>query len=136
MRWSAKAEYACVALVSLASRHPAGPPARTREIADAHEIPEGFLVQILHQLKAAGLVQSVRGAGGGFRLARDAAEIDVAMVLDAIDGPEEPPRPADDPITSMLHAVWRDAAAAERRVLSETSIASLVAETQPREWVI
>ena len=61
---SAKTEYACIAVLELAARHGRGEPVRIRDIADAHGIPSRFLVQILLQLKTAGLVQSVRGAAG------------------------------------------------------------------------
>ena len=66
---SARTEYACIAMLDLA-RHSEQPrPVRIRDIAERHGIPSRFLVQILLQLKAAGLVQSIRGAGGGYRLA-------------------------------------------------------------------
>ena len=58
----------------------------------SHAIPERYLVQILLQLKGAGLVVSTRGASGGYRLARPAAEISLSDVLAAIDGPDTPRR--------------------------------------------
>src|SRR5262249_35833482 len=70
MKIAAKAEYACLAILALARCQPDDPPLRIREIAEEHGIPERYLVQILLQLKGAGLVVSVRGALGGYRLAR------------------------------------------------------------------
>ena len=70
MKISAKAEYACLALLALAQHGPDAPPLRIREISESHAIPERYLVQILLQLKGAGLVVSTRGASGGYRLAR------------------------------------------------------------------
>ena len=61
---SAKTEYACIAVLELAARHAVGEPVRIRDIAEAHGVPSRFLVQILLQLKSAGLVQSIRGAAG------------------------------------------------------------------------
>ena len=58
---------------------------RIREIADAHGIPSRFLVQILLQLKAPGLVQSVRGASGGYQLAREPEEITLLEVMTVVD---------------------------------------------------
>jgi Rrf2 family protein len=88
---SAKTEYACIAVLELAARQAAenmaAEPVRIRDIADRHGIPSRFLVQILLQLKAAGLVASVRGATGGYRLARAAERISVAQVIGAIEGP-------------------------------------------------
>src|SRR5512142_938399 len=134
MKISAKAEYACLAMLVLAQHKPGQPPVRIREIAEAHGIPERYLVQVLLQLKGAGLVVSTRGASGGYRLARPADQISVGEVLDAIDGPEEfPGREPDDPAARALTAVWRQAHLAERRVLDRTSIADLLELAAPRE---
>ena len=70
MRISAKAEYACVAMLELAANYADAQPVRIKAIADAQGIPQRFLVQILLQLKTAGLVASVRGAAGGYQLAK------------------------------------------------------------------
>src|SRR5262249_38159740 len=136
MKISAKAEYACLSVLALARHRADEPPVRIREIAEAHGIPERYLVQILLQLKGAGLVVSTRGASGGYRLARPAEEISLGEVLTAIDGPQEPPREAQEPVAQALAAVWEHVRAVERSVLDQTSIAQLVARTAPREWVI
>ena len=88
MKISAKAEYACLALLALALQGPDGPPVRIRDISETHGIPERYLVQILLQLKGAGLVISTRGASGGYHLARPAARITLSEVLAVIDGPD------------------------------------------------
>src|SRR3954471_6174746 len=106
MKISAKAEYACLALLALAQQGPDAPPLRIREIAEAHGIPERYLVQILLQLKGAGLVVSTRGAAGGYRLARPATAISLREVLAAIDGPEEPLREPQGPSAQVLASVW------------------------------
>ena len=62
MNISARTEYACIAVLALAARHTSGQPVRIREIAEPHGIPSRFLVQILLQLKGAGLVEQVRPA--------------------------------------------------------------------------
>ena len=136
MRVSAKAEYACLAMLALARQRPDAPPLRIREISQAHGIPERYLVQILLQLKGAGLVVSTRGASGGYRLARPASSISLAEVLTAIDGPEAPPRPGQRPAARALAAVWEHVRAAEHAVLDRTSIAQLAELTAPHEWVI
>jgi Rrf2 family cysteine metabolism transcriptional repressor len=136
MKISAKAEYACLAVMALARHGPNEPPVRIREIAEAHGIPERYLVQILLQLKGAGLVTSTRGAAGGYRLARPAREISLGEVLTAIDGPESPSREPLEPAAQALAAVWEHVRAAERAVLNQTSIAQLAERIAPREWVI
>lgn len=136
MKLSAKAEYACLAILALARPHADGSPLRIREIAQAHAIPERYLVQILLQLKGAGLVHSTRGAAGGYRLARAPEAISLAEVLEAIDGPGGPPRESSGPAGRVLAAVWERLRVSERAVLGGTSIADLAAGTDPREWVI
>ena len=78
---SAKTEYACLAILELASSYGTGEPVRIRTIADTHGIPSRFLVQILLQLKGAGLVSSTRGAAGGYRLAKAPNRITLAEVM-------------------------------------------------------
>jgi Rrf2 family protein len=136
MKISAKAEYACLAVLALARQRPDDPPVRIKEISESHAIPERYLVQILLQLKGAGLVASTRGASGGYRLARPASAISLGEVLTAIDGPEAPPREPARPASRVLAAVWEHVRAAERAVLDKTSIAQLVEQMSPREWVI
>jgi Rrf2 family protein len=136
MKVSAKAEYACLAVLALARRSGDDPPVRIREISATHGIPERYLVQILLQLKGAGLVTSTRGAAGGYRLARPASSISVGEVLSAIDGPEAPARVHLKPAAQVLAAVWEHVRAAERAVLDKTSIAQLAEGSAPREWVI
>ncbi len=136
MKISAKAEYACLAVLALARQRPDDPPIRIREISETHGIPERYLVQILLQLKGAGLVTSIRGASGGYRLARPASEISLGEVLSAIDGPDTPPRDALLPAARVLASIWEDVRAAERAVLDRTSIAQLSERSAPREWVI
>jgi Rrf2 family protein len=136
MKISAKAEYACLAVLALARQKPGGPPVRIREISESHGIPERYLVQILLQLKGSGLVASTRGAAGGYRLARPADSISLGEVLTAIDGPEAPPREPLRPAAQVLASVWENVRAAERAVLDSTSIAQLAERTSPYEWVI
>ena len=136
MKISAKAEYACLAILALANPRTDPAPLRIREIAEAHGIPERYLVQILLQLKGAGLVQSTRGASGGYRLARPANQISLGEVLTAIDGPGDTPRVSSKPAARVLAAVWELVRAAERAVLDQTTIADLALKTSPLEWTI
>lgn len=126
---SAKTEYACIAVLELATRHDSGEPVRIREIADAHGIPSRFLVQILLQLKSAGLVNSTRGASGGYQLARDPSEITLGEVMSVVDSQSGAIRSyAEHPTKTalVLLARWQDVARQEREMLSEISFADLV----------
>src|SRR4051812_6069641 len=136
MKISAKAEYACLAVLALARQRPDDPPIRIREISESHGIPERYLVQILLQLKGAGLVMSTRGASGGYRLARPAASISLGEVLTAIDGPDTPQRESSKLAHQGLASGWEDVRTAERSVLDRTTIAQLAERSSPREWVI
>jgi Rrf2 family protein len=134
MRVSAKAEYACIAMLELAANFAEPQPVRVKSIADAHGIPLRFLVQILLQLKTAGLVASVRGAAGGYQLARAPGEITLSDIIGAID-PEQPGgRPAAHGPASAarqaIHSVWRDIQAEEQRILDNLTLAELVRRTQ------
>jgi Rrf2 family protein len=64
-----------------------GERASTQEIAERQNIPAPFLAKIISQLSLSGLVNTHRGAGGGVRLARPAAEINLLHVIEALDGP-------------------------------------------------
>lgn len=130
MRFSAKAEYACIAMLELAVNHTEPQPVRVKNIADAHGIPLRFLVQILLQLKGAGLVTSVRGAAGGYQLARPPAEISLADIINVIDRIPKNRTPSESmptsPAARAIQKVWSDIQAAEQRLLAEATLAELV----------
>jgi Rrf2 family protein len=83
---SAKSDYAVRAAAELAAAGP-GRLVKGEELARAQGIPLEFLENILRELRFAGVVVAQRGADGGYGLARPAAEITVAEVLDAVEGP-------------------------------------------------
>ena len=86
MRLSAKTEYAALAALALARRWNRDEPLSIRAISTTEQVPERFLVHILLQLKAAGLVTSIRGAGGGYHLSRPPREITLDDIHAAIEG--------------------------------------------------
>ena len=138
MRISAKAEYACLALIALAQRRLENRPVPIREIAEAQRIPETFLTQILLKLKGAGLVLSTRGSAGGYRLARSPEEISLQDVLTVVDGCDLNAREtqAAGPAAPLLAQVWDQIRASETHVLTKTSIAQLADRSNTRDWVI
>jgi Rrf2 family protein len=136
MKLSAKAEYACLAIIGLARFGSDGTPVRVRDIAGAQGIPERYLVQILIQLKVAGLVYSARGSAGGYRLSRPPDRITLGEVLAAVDGPGEPPRDSQGSVEQALLSVLADIRANERAVLERTTIAQLAGQAEPHDWVI
>jgi Rrf2 family iron-sulfur cluster assembly transcriptional regulator len=84
MMLSTKGRYAAMAMVDLA-RTGSAAPVTLAAIAERQEIPLAYLEQIFARLKREGIVQSVRGPGGGYRLARDPAETTVAAIVLAAD---------------------------------------------------
>ena len=130
---SAKTEYACIAVLELAVRHGNGEPVRIRDIADVHQIPSRFLVQILLQLKTAGLVNSIRGASGGYQLAKEPSEITLADVMTVVDnqwGKVSGSTPTTVRTSRVLFSVWEEVAAKEREVLGGVTFADLAQRLQ------
>jgi len=87
VKLSVKTDYAARAVLGLAQHYPAGLALPAETLAAAQGAPGKFLIQILVELKAQGIVRSVRGMAGGYLLARPPAEITLADVLEAVDGP-------------------------------------------------
>ncbi len=145
MLFSAKAEYACVAMLELAARHGDPRPVQLSIIAEKHGISDRFLVQILLDLKRAGLVDSVRGAAGGYTLARRPEEINLYDILKVVDPPEQLPRKPSrkNTVTIQLtayvrnvRAVWDRVVEAQQTMLKSTTLADLVAQSEGLQYVI
>jgi Rrf2 family cysteine metabolism transcriptional repressor len=85
MKLSRKSEYACLALIDLAENVDKG-NVRTRDISARRKIPRKYLEQILLLLRRAGYVRSVRGAEGGYRLAKDPGKVTLAEIVRLMDG--------------------------------------------------
>lgn len=132
MKISAKTEYACVAMLELASRYGSGEPVRIRKIAERHAVPPRFLVQILLQLKGAGLVSSTRGAAGGYHLVVPPDKVTLGQVMDVIEGKGVATNgfvvssSPDSPAVKALVAAWEEVHAKEREMLNQISFADLL----------
>jgi Rrf2 family transcriptional regulator, cysteine metabolism repressor len=130
MRVSARAEYGCLAVLDLAMNYGSNEPVPIKRICESHNIPHGFLVQILQQLKGAGYVISTRGAAGGYQLAQSPDQISLGDALNAIDGPRHVDYDlASSDITPALRAlrsVWQQAAEQVDRMLVNVTFADLV----------
>ena len=132
MKISAKTEYACIAMLELASRYGSGEPVRIRKIAERHDVPPRFLVQILLQLKGAGLVASTRGAAGGYHLIRPPEEVSLGQVMEVIDGSasgnngKTPSASPDSPAVKVLMRAWQHVGAKKRELLNAITFAELL----------
>jgi len=129
MKVSAKTEYACIAILELAARYHSSVPARVRDLAEAHNIPARFLVQILLQMKASGFVVSTRGKAGGYYLNRPPQQITLAEVMTAIEGPKNSCGNGikkESSVTDVLRRVWNEAGCAQQQVLESVTVAELL----------
>ncbi len=138
MRISSKADYAVRATAELASAAGQGPITAER-IAKAQDIPLGFLLKILSELRHARIVRSRRGAEGGYELGRPANAITLADVIRAVEGPlanVHESRPEELTYTGpaeQLQAVWIAVRANLRGVLESVTVADLANGSLPRK---
>ncbi len=135
MRISAKAEYACAAMMHLAASFGQPNPVRVKAIAETQGIDDRFLVQILLLLKKAGLVASVRGAAGGYHLVRSPEKVTLAQIINAIDDSTfTPPSALSEvnrtPVAQVLLDIWRQVMAEQQKLLQGLSLAELLRRTQ------
>ena len=137
MRVSAKTDYALRAAVELAAAAPDGAPVKGERLATSQSIPLRFLENILLQLRHAGIVESRRGADGGYRLARPAGEVTLADVIRAIDGPlagvsgVRPESLGFSGVAEPMREVWIAVRASLRSVLEGVTLADVVAGELP-----
>jgi Rrf2 family transcriptional regulator, cysteine metabolism repressor len=89
MKDGSRGDYGLRALVYLAARAEHGKPVQIHAIAERQQIPEDYLRQLLVQLRAAGLVKSVRGPHGGYLLAKTPLEISMGEVIEVLEGAPE-----------------------------------------------
>ena len=136
MRISAKVDYAVRAVAELAAAEDEK-PVKAERIATAQDIPLNFLENILGELRHAGVVRSHRGAEGGFRLAKPAADITVADVIRAVEGPLAsvrggPPEEARyGGAAESLPRVWIAVRVNLRRVAEQVTIADIATGKLP-----
>ena len=134
MHITAKINYACIAVMELAARHGSDRPVSIREISEKHRIPSQFLVQILLQLKRAGLIISTRGPSGGYSLAGLPESVSLAQVIAATDGVSQSSSLENDSETArVLSQTWQRINAIEQELLAETSFADLLEDVQGQE---
>jgi Rrf2 family protein len=136
VRISARADYAIRATAELAAAHGRG-PIKGEEISRAQGIPQKFLLNILSELKHARIVQSHRGAEGGYELARSPDRITLADVIRAVEGPlasvhERRPEEVEYVgAAEHLRDVYIAVRANLRAVLEDVTLADLASGTLP-----
>jgi len=133
MRLSTKGRYAVMAMVDLA-KHSQGEPIALAEIAERQEISLSYLEQLFAKLRIAGLVKSVRGPGGGYRLGHGADEMRIADIILAVDEPIRATRCSPGaPVgcsasksRCLTHDLWEELGNQIHLYLSSVSLADVV----------
>lgn len=131
---STRAQYGMRALVEVAMSGTR--PVSLKTIAQRQDLSQQYLEQIFSHLRRAGIVESVRGAHGGYRLARPTDEIDSLEVIELLEGSLAPVACLDDNETCLrvghcsTESLWRKVDNAVRQVLGGITLADLVAERE------
>src|SRR5580700_6854449 len=133
MKISQKGLYALQAMMMLARHYNQG-AIRIRDVAYEENLPEKFLELILLELKNARMVESVRGAKGGYQLRRPPSEIHLSEIIRLIDGPLAPFGDADQLRTLIdrdaehraLYQVFLDVRDAAAKILEHTTLADIM----------
>jgi Rrf2 family protein len=133
LKISQKGLYALQAIMTLGRRY-GSETVKIRDIAMDSDLPEKFLELILLELKNARIVESVRGAKGGYRLRRAPAEIKLSEIIRLVDGPLAPFGDADqlrsliitDPDHRALYGVFLEVRDAAAKILESTTVADIV----------
>jgi len=125
-------------MMELALRREDG-PVPLEVLATSQDIPLRYLAKIAQDLKRAGLVRSVRGAHGGYMLARDPAEVEIIDIVQALDGGMELAECVEDPrvcrrvAQCVTRELWRKAQDAMKAVLSAATLEELAERQRSRK---
>ncbi|MFZ5830611.1 MAG: RrF2 family transcriptional regulator [Planctomycetota bacterium] len=129
MKLSRTVAYALQATLQLAQAPP-GTPVPCSRLAAEGKMPERFLLQVLRNLVAHGILESTRGVDGGYRLERDPGQISLLEVIEAIDGPLSAMLPANEGLPaesrSKLERALDEVTTTARRELDSVKLADLM----------
>lgn len=132
MKMSTKGRYAMMAMIDIAA-HSVGAPVSLAEIAERQDISQEYLEQLFGKLRKAKLVESARGPGGGYRLARGAADIALADIITAADEEMQLTRCGGDAVEGCVkgercnaHDLWSSLSRQMMYFLSSVSLEDVV----------
>jgi Rrf2 family protein len=140
MKVSQRATYGIMAAIDLAINGKES-PVQARAIARRQTIPIRFLEQVLHSMKKAGLVESLRGAQGGYLLLKEPSTLSIADILEVLEGPVfhrafQGDQPLDRHLPKqelLLGQIWKQVAQAEHEVLNRITIDELASRQRAIE---
>jgi len=126
---SNKSEYALLALLELASCYNTGESLQIRQIAALQDIPNRYLEQLLATLRRGGLIKSIRGAKGGYVLARDPRKITILDALNCIEGADTVIAAEDATArtveSDVIYEVWQEGRQAANSVMQNYTLQDL-----------
>ena len=139
MRLTTKGRFALRALLDVAI-HSESKPVCLTEVAQRQSLSVAYLEQLFVKMRRAGLVASVRGPGGGYRLARDASEISAADVVNAVEGHFDARQCggtssscSQDGAECMTHDLWASLNQTLEDVLSEATLSRIIQKYRERQ---
>ncbi len=136
MELSCKVDYACIALLELATRHKQGKPTSVSEIAISQSIPIRYLDQVMAMLRRSGIVTSQRGAKGGYHLAREPWQIKLTDIVVALDGESPQDQKNSEAITAEQASVidmWEAAKVASFEILHKHTLEDLLRKCEEKK---
>lgn len=137
MKLSLKVEYACQVLAQLGYTVNQPELPHIEDLARAEAIPSNYLVQILNELRTAGLITSKRGKQGGYALARNPSEISLHDIVKAVEGDILAHSPAGEGASSgRTSAVWSEIARKFEDSLRDVSVEDFMTTTTDKMWYI
>lgn len=128
MELSARVEYAILALMEMANRYATKEPLKVNEITARQPIPDRYLEQILTDLRRDGIVQSQRGAKGGYSLAREPWQITLLEIAASVEGDRRPEAAAHHQETvekDLVKTVWKQAKTEAQTILHRYTLQDL-----------
>jgi Rrf2 family protein len=138
MKLSTKGRYAARAMLDLAFHYGEG-PILLKDIARRQQISERYLEQLITPIKAAGLVTSMRGAHGGFTLAKPPSQIRLSEIIQIMEGSIAPVECVDDPKVCsradlcVTRDIWTEMQKAMSGILESTTLQDLVQRQREKE---
>jgi len=134
MRLSTKGRYAVMAMADLATHEVGSRPVSLADIAERQEISLSYLEQLFAKLRRGGLVSSVRGPGGGYRLSRPSDDVRIADIIMAVDEPISATRCrsncakgcASQGARCITHDLWEELGRQIHVFLSSVTLADVV----------
>jgi Rrf2 family protein len=133
MKLSTKSRYGTRAMLDIALNDGFG-PVHLRDLAKRQELSMKYLEQIVPSLKTAGLVRSIRGAGGGYVLAKPSEEITLLDIIEALEGSLVPVECVSNPRVChripecAVHDIWREVQCGMNNILRSHTLADLVGQ--------